>query len=139
MFQPAASATHRRSSRRAAKNVELTVAAPPQSPARTVFAGPPTTVVHLPERFDAHRLDVVTSHHPAGDLVIDGRRVEFLDAAAVSTLVEAMLGRLDAGFEFRVNRPSDSMRVILELAGNDMLLNLTSFDDDADVALEMAA
>ena len=88
------------------------------------FALPRKAVLTLPERFDRHapsELDTFTPLH--GERVcIDGSQVRLADTVAIQSLVDARLRFLDAGADLYITTPSNSLRITLELTGDDALL-----------------
>ncbi len=97
------------------------------------FALPRKAVLTLQERFDRHapsELDAFTPLH--GEWVcIDGSRVRLADTVAIQSLVDARLRFLDAGADLYITTPSNSLRITLELTGDDALLKPAQGMDEA--------
>ena len=88
------------------------------------FSLPRKAVLTLPERFDGHGLTELDTFTPLrGERVcIDGSRVRLADTHAIQSLVDARLRFLDAGADLYITTPSNSLRITLELTGDDTLL-----------------
>ena len=88
------------------------------------FALPRKAVLTLPERFDRHASSELDTFTPLrGERVcIDGSLVRLADTVAIQSLVDARLRFLDAGADLYITTPSNSLRITLELTGDDALL-----------------
>jgi len=81
-----------------------------------------TAPIRAPRRFDTHNVRAVEYQldrersDRAGQLVVDGSDVAFVDRDAVDMLVASGLGRVDEGV--RIERPSLALQITLELLGH---------------------
>lgn len=88
------------------------------------FSLPRKAVVTLPERFDRYAPSELAAFTPLlGERVcIDGSKVRHSDTIAIQSLIDTRLRFLDAGADLYITTPSNSLRITLELTGDDTLL-----------------
>ena len=93
---------------------------------------PDTTEIVLEGRFDAHDVDdfrtQLDTMLAAGSthITVDLEEVNFLDSSALAELVRGMKHTRQEGGDLILRRPSDPVRVILELTGLDKAFSIVS-------------
>jgi anti-sigma B factor antagonist len=74
------------------------------------------------ELFSSHVREAIGTH--PGSIVVNGRRLEFVDSGGLQALIRAREAAGDAGVTFRVDDPSPELQRIIELTGlRDLLLD----------------